>query len=181
MLGRHGAAGFTLVEALVAAALVGILAAAAGPTIASSMRLYALNTSAQTVASAIRGARYTAVSRNKSVRVRFNCPATNQFRVVEVLGTAADSAADRCSETTYPYPDGNGAADPDVDGPIVRLPSDAQFGTAQDLQIDTGGRVQRLTGCPTCVTTAAPVTVVVTNGSQTRTITVSADGQVLLP
>lgn len=178
--GTHGEAGFTLVEALVVAAVVGVLAAAAGPILGSSMRLYALNSSAQTVASAIRSARYTAVSRNRAVRVRFNCPAANQFRMVEVVGTAVDSAAARCSEAAYPYPDPDATTAPDVDGPMVLLPSDAQFGTADDLEIDATGRVSRLTGCPTCVTAAAPATVVVSNGSQTRTITVSANGQVLL-
>lgn len=181
MISKQDAAGFTLVEALIVSGVVAILAAAAAPSIGSSIRLYALNSSAQTVASTIRSARYSAVSKNRTVRVRFNCPAANQFRVVEVVGiTAADSAADRCSETTYPYPDPDSAVAPNLDGPVVLLPSDAQFGALQDLEIDATGRVTPQTGCPACVTAASPATVVVSNGSQTRTLTISANGQVLL-
>lgn len=144
------------------------------------MRLYALNSSAQTVVSAVRSARYTAVAKNRTVLVRFNCPAANQFRLVEVLGTADDSAANRCTEAAYPFPDPDAAVRPDVDGPVLTLSSDASFGAAQDLEIDTSGRVNPLVGCPACVAAAAPATIVVTNGSQTRTLTVSRDGQVLL-
>lgn len=175
---RNSAAGFTLVEALVAAAIIGVLAAVAGPIVGSSMRLYALNTSAQTVASVVRDARYTAVSKNRTVRVRFNCPSANQLRIVELLNSAADTAGDRCSETAYPYPDTDTSSAPDVDGPVMTLPSEAEFDTVGDLQIDTSGRVTPLVGCPACATGAGDATIVVTNGDQTQTITVSMNGQV---
>jgi hypothetical protein len=152
------------------------------PTIAGAMRLYALNTSIQTVGAAIRSARYSAVSKNRTVRVRFNCPAANQFRIVEVVGSnAIDAAADRCSAAAYPYPDSNPAAAPNIDGPVMILPDGSQFGAFQDLEINTAGRVTPLTACPTCAGAAPPATVTLGNGYDTRTITVTANGQVLIP
>ena len=163
-------------------AIMAILAGVAVPQVGSAMRLYALNGSTRAVAAAIRGARYTAVSKNRTVRVRFNCPAAGQYRVVEFVSSAAvDSAADRCSEQAYPYPDPDAAAAPNVDGPIVRLSTDAQFTAVQDIQFDTAGRASRLTGCPACATAAAPAAVTIGNGHETRTLTVTASGQVVVP
>ena len=172
--------GFTLVEVLVVIAVIAILAGVSVPQIGGLMRRYALNSATRQVASVIRSSRYTAVSKNRIVRVRFNCPAAGQFRVVEVVGSAAvDNDVNRCSETNYGYPDPDTAAAPDVDGPIHRLPSDAQFVGVQDIQFDTQGRAQRLIGCPACVAAAAPATVVTGNGYETQTLTISASGQVL--
>ena len=174
------AAGFTLPEILVVMGVTAMLAAMAAPVITGAMRGYALKTSVDTVAAAIRGARYSAVSTNRTLRVRFNCPAENQLRVVEVLGTASDAAADRCG-AAYPYPDPDPATAPNVDGPVVFLPAGSQLGAVQDLEIDRTGRVTRLTGCPTCVSAAAPATVTVGTPYETRTITITANGQVLVP
>lgn len=178
------AAGFTLVEVLVITAIVAILAGMTVPSIASAMRLFAVNSSVQAVGAAVRDARYTAVSKNRTMRVLFNCPAADQFRIVEVTGNAAiDNDANRCSEAAYPASDPDPAVRPNLDGPIIRLPSETQFGALSSIEIDTAGRVQRLTGCPACVVGAAPVTVAVvgTYGATTRTITVTANGQVLTP
>jgi prepilin-type N-terminal cleavage/methylation domain-containing protein len=176
-------AGFTLVEMLVVSAVIAIMAGMAAPTILGAMRLFALNSTVQTVGAAIRSARYTAVSKNRTMRVRFNCPAVDQFRIVEVTGNAViDNDANRCSEAAYPYPNPDPAA-PNHDGPIVRLPVDSQFGALQSIQIDTMGRVAQLNGCPACAPGAvgATVDVVGNSGYATRTITVSGNGQVILP
>jgi prepilin-type N-terminal cleavage/methylation domain-containing protein len=180
-VGTRDTAGFTLTEILIVMGVTALLAAMAAPVVTGAMRGYALNSSIEVVGAAIRGARYSAVSTNRTVRVRFNCPAANQLRVVEVIGTATDAAADRCSSATYPYPDADPATAPNVDGPVVVLPAGSQFGAVQDLEIDRTGRVTRLTGCPTCVSAAAPATVTVGTPYETRTITVTANGQILVP
>jgi Tfp pilus assembly protein FimT len=162
--------------------LITVTMGIAVPTVMAHMRAYALNTTMNTVSAEIRGARYTAVSKNRTVRVRFNCPAANQFRIVEVVGNATiDNAADRCSDAVYPYPVPNPNAAPNLDGPIMRLPQGAQFGAVRDLEISPVGRVTPLTGCPTCATAAPPASLVMSNTYDTRTITVNASGQVLLP
>lgn len=168
-----------MLELLLCVTLVSILASVAAPLVDGAMRGYALTTSAQTVAAQIRQARMLAVSRNVTMRVRFNCPAVNSFRIVELVGNLAiDTAADRCSETVYPYPDQNAAARPDADRPIVRLPENATFTGVMDLQVANTGRVTRLVGCPLCVTAAGNVTLTLSNGSRTMVVQVTPNGQV---
>jgi prepilin-type N-terminal cleavage/methylation domain-containing protein len=173
------AAGYTLVEVMMVTAVMAIIAGVAVPPIAAGMRRYALNNAAQQVASAIRSARYTAVAKNTDVRVRFNCPADNQYRVVEVTGvTAIDTNADRCSTASYPYPDADLTALPNVDGPVLVLPSGTELGDVDNLHIDTEGRVSPLTGCPTCATTTGTVAIALENGVESQTITVGLNGQI---
>jgi prepilin-type N-terminal cleavage/methylation domain-containing protein len=179
------AAGFSLVELLIVVALVAMVTAMAVPTIAAGMRRYTLMTASQQVASTIRSARLQAVTKNRTMRIRFNCPVAGQFRVIEVTGNVlADTRNDRCETVAFPFPaaDTNPATLPNLDGPVVFLPQGGTFGAFSDLQVETSGRFVRLTGCPACVTAEVPATtIVVSNGSQTRTITVSASGQVQLP
>jgi type II secretory pathway pseudopilin PulG len=175
---RTDARGFTLIDTLVATGLIGILAAMTVPTVTSAMRMNAVTSAGQMVAATIRSARYTAISTSRTVRVRFNCPSAGAFRVVETIGTAADSAANRCSHATYPFPDVNAQTLPDVDGPVLHLPGDTSFTTAQDLEIDSNGRVTRLIGCPACAAGSGTATAVVTDGGLKRTITVTPNGRI---
>ena len=116
------------------------------------------------------------------MRVRFNCPGPGQFRVVEVVGRQSiDSARDRCSATSYPFPDQQPGVQPDADGRVMLLPQGAYFGDLHDLEITPRGRITPLTGCPGCAQAAPPATVSLTNGYDTRTIAVSASGRVELP
>ena len=175
-------AGFTAVEIMMVVAIAGIVAAVSVPSISGAMQQYALNGAREIVAAEIRLARFTAVSTNRTVRVRFDCPGSDQLRIVEVVGDlAVDSASDRCSETTYPFPDQDPNTEPNADGRIVWLPQGARFATIQDLEITPRGRITPLAGCPTCAPTAPPATIAVTNGADTRTIAVSASGRVELP
>jgi hypothetical protein len=82
---------------------IGITAAIALPGLTESTRRNAVWTSSELIGAQIRQARLKAISRNMSFRVRFNCPAVGQFRVLQVTGDAAiDNAADRCStQQTY--------------------------------------------------------------------------------
>ena len=58
-----------------------------------------LNEAARLVEREMQDARLKAVSSNRAIRVRLNCPAAGYIRSVEVLGTAADDATNRCSTT----------------------------------------------------------------------------------
>lgn len=177
-------AGFSLVELMIVAGLIAVLAAMSGPVIQAGMARYALISASQQVASTIRAARFQAVAKNRTLRVRFNCPSAGQYRVVEFIGTAVDTAANRCDSTAYPFPaaDTDPATLPNLDGALQLLPTGAEFGALSDIEIDTSGRMIPLTGCPTCVAAAPPATIVVGNGDedQDRTITVSASGRVQL-
>jgi Tfp pilus assembly protein FimT len=185
---RHGAAGFSLVDVMIVVALVAVLGAISAPAITTGMERYALISASQQAASTIRAARLQAVATNRTLRVRFNCPAAGQYRVVEVTGDAAiDTAADRCDEAVYPFPapDNDPTTLPNIDGAVQRLPNGATFGAFVDIELDPRGRATPLTACPACAPLAgtAPGTVLVSNGNadQDRTITISRNGRVQLP
>ena len=173
--------GFTLVETTLVVAVTMVLAAMTVPAIKGALDASQLNNGVQTVATVVRNARYQAVTRNVRLRVRLNCPAAGQLRVVEVTGSAGiDGAADRCSPAAYPYPaaDSNPATVPNSDGPVVVLPGQMTFGVVQDLEISTIGRITPLTGCPTCVAAAPPATIGVGNVHSEKRLTIAGSGQV---
>ncbi len=146
---RKRADGFSLVEIMIVEGLAAALAAMSAPAITAGMRRYSLISASQQVVSTIRAARYQAVGKNQTLRVRFNHPAGGQYQILD----AADAAV----------------------GGVQYLPNGADFGdVSDDVQIDTSGRVSGVAGAP-------PVTIVVTNGDEDRTITVSASGRVQLP
>jgi prepilin-type N-terminal cleavage/methylation domain-containing protein len=143
--------GFSLVELMIVVGLIAVLAGVAAPQVAAGMRQYSLISATQEVASTIRAARYQAVGKNLTLRVRFNFPAANQYQVVTAAGVAV--------------------------GDVRLLPTGATFFAVSDIvQINTSGRVTGVGG-------PAPVTIVVSNGDNTknRTITVTASGRVQLP
>jgi Tfp pilus assembly protein FimT len=156
-----------------------VIAAIAVPTVGSMMRRYALNNVAQQIGATIRSARYAAVSKNKWVRVRFDCPGTDQYRMVEYVASAGiDNDANRCELAAYPYPDSDPATVPDVDGPVITLPSTIELGTTTDIQIDPQGRLVPLTGCPTCVVGSGSASITIGNGDQNQTVSVNQAGRV---
>ncbi len=172
-------AGFSLVDIMMVLAVGGILSAVAVPSIGGAMQRYRMNTATRTITTEIRAARFTAVAKNRTMRVRFNCPGPGQYRTIEVTGNALiDNAADRCSETAYPYPDPNPAVAPNADGPAMWINQGAALGAVQDLQISNRGRIQPLANCPACAVAAPPASIALTNGYETQTITVSASGMV---
>jgi len=104
--------------------------------------------SARSVERQLQSARMKAVSTNRPMRVRFNCPVAGQYRMVELIGTpsapaAADdaAAATRCSATGYPYPDvTSGVFDlPNNDGPVQTLDRDVTFVAVQTIEFWSDG------------------------------------------
>jgi type II secretory pathway pseudopilin PulG len=184
-MARSSAAGFSLVDVMIVAGLVAVLTAMSAPVISAGMERYALISASQQVANTVRAARLQSVAKNRTLRVRFNCPAAGQYRIVEVVGDPViDNAANRCDENVYPFPatDTDPATLPNLDGAVQRLPFGATFAGLDDLEINTLGRVTPLGGCPACMGLAgtAPGAIGVSNGhaEQDRTITVSRSGRV---
>lgn len=148
---RTRADGFSLVEIMIVVGLVAVLAGMSAPAISAGMKRYSLISASQQVVSTIRAARYQAVGKNQTLRVRFNHPAAGQYQVLD----SADAAV----------------------GSIQYLPDGADFGAvSDDLQIDTSGRVTGVTGVP-----PVTIVVTNGDEDQNRTITVSASGRVQLP
>ncbi len=163
--------GASLMEVLVVVALVATLTGFAVPRMLTALEHYRLNSAGRQVSAQIRAARLAAVTANRVMLVRFNCPGPGMYRVVEFTGNPAiDTAADRCSS---PWPDPDPVALPNVDGPPAYLPDTMAFGVTQDLRISTTGQFTPLSG-------GMPALIEVTNGSRVGQITVSAAGRVQL-
>jgi hypothetical protein len=164
--------GASLMEVLVVVALVATVTGIAVPQMLAGLEHYRLNSAGREVSAQIRAARLAAVTANRVMLVRFNCPGPGMYRVVEFTGIPAiDTAADRCSA---PYPDDDPVALPNVDGPPAVLPETMTFGATQDLRISTTGQFTPLSG-------GMPAVIQVTNGVRVGQITVSAAGRVVLP
>ena len=106
----------------------------------------ALGQARRIVHSELQQARMKSVTSNLVMRVRFNCPAAGQFRMLELLGTPSapapqDTAANRCSDTMYPFPpaDQNPVTLPNQDGPIRRIDPRVSFGAVQTIEFRPTG------------------------------------------
>ena len=135
--------GFTLIELLLVLAISAIVAAMAVPAIMSSSAQLRLGNSVRQVERELHIAKMKAVRADRVMRVRFNCPTAGEYRMVELLGTvrvpATDDddsrAAQRCSQTNYPYPDTDTDffAAPNNDGPPRILPDGVAFTAVQTI------------------------------------------------
>src|SRR6476659_6305270 len=104
------ARGFSLTELMVVVAFATGLMAISLPILTDITQTTKLNEAARLVERELQNARLKAVNVNRPLRVRLNCPAVGYLRTVEVVGTAVDTASDRCLLTAYPFP----ASDTDV-------------------------------------------------------------------
>jgi type II secretory pathway pseudopilin PulG len=184
-------AGFTLVDMVVTVTLVciiGGIAMASLKDVSDSMRL---GQGAREVERELQTARLKAVSSNRPIRVRFNCPSAGKYRMVELIGAsnvpvAADSADNRCQDSVYPYPaaDRNPMTLPNLDGPPRSLHSSLSFGATKTLEFWPNGTVHADPG--TGATGAWPelppagTSITVVKGSATKTITVNGLGKIQL-
>ena len=118
-----GRAGFSLVELLAVISIIAILAAIAIPSILVTDDTRARQAMRE-VEREMQTARLKAVTTNRPIQVRLNCPGAGMYRMVEGGTTWPDSG--RCSETAYPFPAPADAAyqmppKPRYDGPIRYL------------------------------------------------------------
>jgi Tfp pilus assembly protein FimT len=180
-------AGFTLVDMIVVMVLFATLSAMAIPVMQDFNGAIVLGSAQRMVASELQQARMKAVTTNRVMRVRFNCPAANQFRSVELIGTssipvAQDIASNRCTESIYPFPaaDLNPVTLPNQDGPIRRLDPKVSLGAVQTIEFRPSGMAYSVNadGTSTTPLDGAGVSLSVTKGSKTKTVTVNALGKI---
>jgi type II secretory pathway pseudopilin PulG len=184
-----------MVDMIAVMGLISVLAAIAIPTIQRIGDSIALGQAQRLVQSTLQQARLKAVTANRIMRVRFNCPAAGQMRMLELIGTPTapatqDVATNRCSDTVYPYPaaDYNPVTLPNHDGPLTRIgppcpvpgPSCVTFGTTQTIEFRPSGMAWSVN---TNGTSNAPlagngVSITVSKGGSVKAVTVNALGRV---
>ncbi len=126
-----------------------ILAAIAMPTLRMGDRVR-VDKAARAIQQELRAARLRAVSVNRQLEVRFNCPAVGQYRIVE----SGFSSTGRCDPTNFPYPPPADAAYrvprlPRYDGPVRHLDDRVTLSTSSTglvLQFAPNGRATKLEG-----------------------------------
>ena len=150
MANTHSRAGFTLIDMVVTMTVLTILMAAALPVMTDVTSGMKLGQAQREVMVEMNSARLIAVSANRPMRVRFNCPDDGQYRVVELIGSpstpdANDSASDRCSDSKWKYPanDNDPVTRPNHDGPVRSLPSDVEFSAVATLEFWPDGTVHK--------------------------------------
>lgn len=145
---------------MISLALAGVLAAISVPVFIEASGRNAVWTGSEMIGAQIRQARLKAISRNTSFQVQFDCPAVGQFRVLVVDATIAD--AGRCATTlgfdsgVFAMPPGVGFNAGGAAVPALRVNGRGNFTSAG----------------------AIPLTIDVTYGERSRSLTVSATGQI---
>ena len=188
----YASGGFSIVDMLATMAIIATVAAIAIPTLSNSVENQRLGIELRAVEREIQLARLGAVSTNRPIRVRFNCPTAGSYRRVELIGSldnpsqgddADNQGARRCSTSYYPYPaaDHDPLTRPNSDGPIMRLNPKVTFTSTQTLEFWPNGSVHvpPTNGSlgPWPFIGATPVNILLTKGSTTRSITVNGIGK----
>jgi prepilin-type N-terminal cleavage/methylation domain-containing protein len=153
--------GFTLFELLVVLALIAILSAVSIPVLMESSGRNSAWTASEAIGTQIRQARLKAISRNRSFRVRFDCPEVGQYRVLVVTGDPTiDDAADRCSTTQH------------FDSGIFQMPPNVGYTDPPPLlEVNSRGNFTSTLGIPTVIG-------ITYNGVSTRNLSMSGSGQI---
>ena len=174
--------GFSLTELMLTVAIGATIMGMAVPVMTDISATIKLNEAARMVERELQDARLRAVKSNRALRVRTNCPATGLLRTVEVLGTGADTAADRCLPGgPYPFPsdaDSDLSTSPNYDGPVRVIPNLSAVPTVT-YQFQPDGTVFSVAG--TVVSRiAAEQTVTITRYGRTRTVSINGAGKIRL-
>jgi prepilin-type N-terminal cleavage/methylation domain-containing protein len=186
---RGARAGFTLIELLVVMGVFVIMAGVAMPQLGRALDLYRLGIAVREMERELQTARVNAVTANRPVRVLFNCPATGQFRRVEVLGEPGlpdgrDSSLGRCNEATFPYPapDQDPLTRPNLDGPVHRLPVGVTMGGVGGIEFLPNGTAR---SSPTGAISFANIgtagaSATVTKSANSRSVIINGMGRVFV-
>jgi prepilin-type N-terminal cleavage/methylation domain-containing protein len=174
---RRNPLGFTLIELMMTVAVAATLLAIGVPVLLDVTESSKLTGAAREVERELQSARLKAVTNNRSLRVRTNCPAAGYYRTVEVLGTAADSATNRCLLSAYPFPaDNDVTTRPNFDGPVRVLPNQSTV-TDGVLEFRPDGTVFNVVA-NVAQPIPAPLTITVTRNGKTKAMTVNGVGKI---
>jgi len=188
----HSTHGYSLIDQLATLAIIATVAGIAVPALSNSVENQRLGIEARNVERELQLARLNAVTTNRPIRVRFNCPDVGHYRRVELIGSvnnpetgddADNQGAHRCSTSFYPYPaaDKDPLTRPNNDGPLMQLNSKVTFTSTQTLEFWPNGTVHVATGAvagqPWPQIGSTPANLVMTKGATTRSIVVNSLGK----
>ena len=162
--------------------LMGTMFSIALPAGKAALDSLELGNTTRAIERELRTARMRAVSANRPMRVKFNCPADGQYRLVEVTGLpATDNAGSRCDETLfgYPGPKDNARATPKHEGPLRRVGSGIDELIGPELEFSPDGTTRLVTN-GTVQTMTADAVVEVGRQGAVKEITVNALGRITL-
>lgn len=174
---RTAERGFSLTELMLTIAVASTLLVVAVPVFSDVSDGTKLNGAARELERELQGARLKAVTSNRILRVRLNCPGAGYYRTVEYLNASADVATNRCVLSAYPFPaDNDLMTRPNYDGPLRILPNGATVST-DVLEFHPDGTAQRVvSNVPQTITT--PVTVTVTHKNKSKAMTINGAGKI---
>ena len=171
--------GFSLNELMLTVAVLTTVLALAVPVVSDITESSKLGQAGRELEREYQSARLKAVTANRILRVRTNCPSTGYYRTVEFLNTAADAAANRCTLTAYPYPsDTDLLTRPNYDGPVRPLPTGTTV-TSAVLEFHPDGMAYSVVS-NVRTTIVTPVTVTVTRKTKTKAMTINGAGKIQL-
>lgn len=168
-------------------AIVAVLAAIAVPGMQDMANSMVLGEQQRRVRSELQQAKLLAVSTNRPIRVRFNCPSAGEYRITELIGTPSkphvnDTAATRCSEQAFPYPapDNTPLTRPNHDGPVRKLDTRVSFGSVQTIEFWPDGTARTDQGeLPwDIIDPGNAVAITLTKGAVVKTVTVNGLGKI---
>jgi Tfp pilus assembly protein FimT len=171
--------GFSLNELVLVMAVAATVMGVAVPVMTDVTQATKLNSAARAVERELQSARLKAVSVNRVLRVRVNCPAPGFLRTVEFLNSAADTATNRCVQSAYPFPpDTDIMTRPNFDGPVREVPLGTTISDAV-LQFEPDGTAFHVvSNVPQRITSVVSITV--RRGSRTKVVTVNGAGKIQL-
>ena len=187
------AVGVSLIDTLATVAVIATVSTMAAPAAVDIVENSRLGMASRDVDRELQFARLKAVATNRPMRVRFDCPATGKFRVVELIGTPQqpdavkdpDSYVDRCSDVTFPYSptgaDQSRLTRPNNDGPIRTLPRGTTFTATKTLEFWPNGTVHsdaRATSPNPWSIVGSTVTITVTRKGKSKNIVVNGFGKI---
>jgi type II secretory pathway pseudopilin PulG len=176
-----------LIDLVVTVGVFATASAVAIPLMNSALDNLRLKMAARDVERELQTARLKAVSANRPIRIRFNCPATGQYRMVEMIGTpgspdALDNDSGRCNDRLFPYPaaDNDPLTRPNLDGPLRRLPPGVSFGNVQTIEFWPNGTAHASSGSatPWPIVPVSGVSLTLTKGASAGAVTVNGLGKI---
>ena len=185
----RSAGGYSLVDQMLTLGLIVTVSAIAVPSLKNSLDSQRLGMETRAVEREMQLARLSAVSTNRPIRLRFDCPSAGYYRRVEVIGSinnpntgddADNRAAVRCNDGTYPYPaaDNDPITKPNNDGPKMQLNTKVAFSSTQTLEFWPNGTVHvyNAANAPWPQVTNT-VNIILTSAGVDRSVTVNALGK----